>query len=69
MVTLNAPNGQVLADVSSNVDELIGWMQKQPDRPQFRFSQKGPSGSLVLKRDTDVDRVKDFLYDSYEIRG
>ncbi len=69
MITLNAPDGTVVADVSTQVTELVQWMVEQPDRPQFRFRQGKHLGTLTLKKECDVDRVKDFLYADENIGG
>jgi hypothetical protein len=61
MVVLNAPNGQLLADVSQQIPELIDWLTSIPSQPGFRYTQNGFIGNITLKSEQDVPTVLQFL--------
>ncbi len=69
MITLTAPDGIVIADVTDTVDSLVHWMVTQPDKPKFKYSQDRAYGALTLQDEQDVARVKEFLYRQAEIHG
>lgn len=67
MITLNTPDGRVVADVTNQISDLMNWMLTQTDRPKFHYSQGKYLGALTLKRECDLIRVCDFLQGSDEI--
>ena len=69
MVTLTAPDGRILAEVSHYLPDLVEWMNKQPEKLRYRYSQEKHLGTISLKNAEDIDRVRSFIHRTDEVNG